>query len=235
MIIKPISSGSARGNCIFVSDGETPLIIDAGLRAQIINQAIDHKLHEVKGVLISHEHGDHSKGAAELAVRGIDVYASAGTIDALPALKGLPTVHALPRDLGIMIGTWFVFPFPIKHDAAEPLGFYCVSANTECFAYITDTPYTKYVLPPCTHIMIEANYDIDKLRAAGETGALPAKAVSRIRWSHLSIQSAIKFLKANDLSRCVGIWLLHLSDDRSDAEDFKRRVMAATGKPTWIA
>jgi len=42
-------------------------------------------------------------------------------------------------------------------------------------------------------------------------------------------------LKANDLSQCREIWLLHLSDGNSDENEMRRRVQEATGIATYIA
>ena len=36
-------------------------------------------------------------------------------------------------------------------------------------------------------------------------------------------------------NRVEAIWLIHLSDDNSDAERFRREIMAATGKPVYVA
>ena len=78
--------------------------------------------------------------------------------------------------------------------------------------------------------MIEANYSADTLADADND---PRRA--RLRRSHMSIENCIKTLKANDLSHCAEIWLIHLSSSNGDAENFKKRVQEETGIPTYIA
>lgn len=51
----------------------------------------------------------------------------------------------------------------------------------------------------------------------------------------MSLETVKGFLAANDLSRVREIWLLHLSDDHSDAERFRREVMELTGKEVHVA
>lgn len=51
----------------------------------------------------------------------------------------------------------------------------------------------------------------------------------------MSLETAKEFLRANDLSRVQEIWLLHLSDDNSDAERFKREIQGLTDKPVYVA
>jgi phosphoribosyl 1,2-cyclic phosphodiesterase len=57
----------------------------------------------------------------------------------------------------------------------------------------------------------------------------------RLFSSHMSLKQCIATLKANDLSKCREIHLLHLSADHSDEERFIREVQEATGIPTFAA
>ena len=77
--------------------------------------------------------------------------------------------------------------------------------------------------------MIEANYDYDLMNV--DVLALNR----RILHSHMSIDNLKDFIRANDLSKVRQIYLLHLSDDRSNAEDFKRVVQMLTGAEVYVA
>lgn len=227
--IRPLSSGSRKGNCYYVSDGKTPVLIDAGIKAHEINALLDYKLHKIQGVLVSHEHMDHARGAANLSARGIPVYGSFGTLNAINT-----NGHALIAGQEIPIDSWIVTPFGLKHDAEEPLGF-CLDSGSERLVYVTDSPYSRFTFNGMTHVLIEANYDLDRLRDNVAKGIVPAAAQHRITWTHFSIQAAIQFLQANDLSMVQEIWLIHLSDNNSNAVDFQRRVAEAVGKVVHIA
>ena len=118
--INALASSSA-GNCYRVTDGKTPLLIEAGIPFREIQRALNYTVTDLAGALISHEHGDHSKAAADLMKAGVDIYASRGTIDAL-GLSGHRFRAVLPR-LQFNIYSWTILPFEVEHDAAEPLGF----------------------------------------------------------------------------------------------------------------
>ncbi len=231
MEIRPIGS-SSRGNCYYVTDGHTPVLLDCGLTSVEINRALGFKLHGIKGVLLTHEHMDHAKAAAKLAHRGTLIYTGKATADFLDLeLQNVRDVrHGEPFELG----TWRITPFMLHHDAQEPYGFQLRSGG-ECLVYITDSPFTEFKFQGMTHIMVEANYDIDALSDNVDRGVLPAAARHRIVRSHFSIQNAIAFLKANDLRLVQEIHLIHLSDKNSTAVDFRDRVARATGKIVKVA
>ena len=72
------------------------------------------------------------------------------------------------------------------------------------------------------------------LDANVEAGHIDPARAKRTRENHMSIERVIDFCKAQDLSRCRHIHLLHLSDGNSDADLFKRMVQEATGIPVSV-
>ena len=233
MDIKVLASGSS-GNAYHITDGVTPLLLEAGISIKKIQQGLDFKLSEVAGVLLSHEHGDHSKAIKDVLRAGIDIYTSPGTIEAL----GLENHRLRPvKDKqSFEVGTWQVIAFNTQHDAKEPLGFLLHSkATSERLVFATDTYYVRYKFPRLTHVMIECNYASDILQANVDAGLVHPAMRKRLLTSHFSLDNVKEFLKANDLSQVREIWLLHLSDGNSDAERFKREIMELTGKPVYVA
>lgn len=229
--IKPLASSSA-GNCYHITDGRTELLLEAGLRLKDIRQRLGFRLSRIAGCLISHEHADHSKAAAEVIKSGIDVYASQGTIDAL-GLSG-HRLRPIMANQPVNIGTWTVLPFDTVHDAAEPMGFLLASPAGNVL-YLTDTAYCKYRFNGLTHVMVEANYSTELIRQSVLDGVIPLAVKNRIIRNHMSLERVLDMLRANDLSRVQEIWLLHLSDANSDAELFRRRVQELTGKSVYVA
>lgn len=224
MDIKVIGSGST-GNCYRISDGTTALLLEAGLPLKKIKQGCDFDL--PAACLITHEHGDHSKSVRDLISAGVDVFCSFGTADKLNILAERG-VFTLNENRLCEYGSYEIFGFKVHHDAAEPFGYIIESVKTgERLLFMTDSYYTEYRFPHLTHIMIEANYSVENITDD------PRR--TRLRKSHMSIEHCLEFLKANDLSRCREIWLIHLSQSNGDAEEFKRRVQEATGCPTYIA
>lgn len=230
--IKPLASSSA-GNAYHVTDGHTPLLLEAGVRFKDIQRALNFRTSEIAGCLISHEHADHSKAAPEVMKAGIDVYASRGTLDAL----GLSGHRAKPIQAKkqFSLGTWTIMPFDVEHDVAEPLGFLMVNQVGEKLVFITDSYYCRYKFQGLTHIMIECNYSIRILNENIAAGRVPASLKPRLLKSHFSLENVKDFLRANDLSKVHEIWLLHLSDTNSDEAMFKREIQQISGKPVFVA
>jgi phosphoribosyl 1,2-cyclic phosphodiesterase len=176
---------------------------------------------------------DHSKAVKDIMRAGIDCYISAGTAEAL-GLFG-HRINIIKARQRFRIGTWTILPFETQHDAAEPLGFLLANQAGDKLLYATDTYYIRYRFRGLTHIAVECNYSLDILRTNVANGSVEPVLKSRILKSHFSLENVKEFLKANDLSKVQEIWLLHLSDNNSNAERFKREVMELTGKPTYIA
>jgi Mg/Co/Ni transporter MgtE len=75
--------------------------------------------------------------------------------------------------------------------------------------------------------MIEANYDFETVI---ESSAYHKK---RSVETHLDIDSVVEFVKNHP--SLEEIWLLHLSDQHSDAERFKAMVQDASGAVVYVA
>lgn len=182
---------------------------------------------------MTHAHQDHCKAARDLAKLGVDVYTSRGTIDAC-GLAGhrIRTVEALQE---VRVGSFQVLPFDVQHDAPEPLGFLFASMATgEKLLYFTDTYYIKYRFKGLTHIMAECNYDAESVRRSAEAGHTPIERVPRLMKSHMSLETLLTMLKANDLSRLRQIYLLHLSDNNSNEAYMRESIQKLTGAEVYV-
>ena len=82
--------------------------------------------------------------------------------------------------------------------------------------------------------MIEANYSEAILAANVEAGHIDQSRAKRVRENHMSIERVLDFLKANDMSKCRAIHLLHGSESCSDSTLFKKIVQESTGIPTFV-
>jgi len=116
MLINPIASGSS-GNAYYISDGQSSLLLDAGIPLAQIQAGCGYKVSQLSGCLVTHGHGDHVKAAKALARMGVNIYTSQGTAD-MVNLTGhrICTVRALES---FHTGTFEVLPFDVE----------CCSAN----------------------------------------------------------------------------------------------------------
>ena len=227
MNIRVLASGSS-GNAYVVSDGKTPLLLEAGIPFRLIQQGLNFKVSRIAGCLISHEHQDHARAAPDIMKAGIDCYMSRGTAEVL-RLSG-HRLHIIEALTQFRIGTWAIKPFQMHHSAAEPLGFLMANQSHEKLLFVTDTAYIAHRFEGLTHIMVEANYSAPLLKANTDSSELRQSIIQ----DHMSLETLLDMLRANDLSMVEEIYLLHLSDNNADADLFKRRVQEITGKPVYV-
>lgn len=229
MVIIPIAS-SSNGNCYYISDGSSHLLIECGIRLDKIAKAIPVNLTELTGCLITHEHKDHSLNAEKL-LRYCHIFASKGTLEELSIESYKYKQHEIRHNQALRIGTFTVIGFNVQHDAKEPLGYLIYSEVTkEKLLFATDTFYIQSKFAKLNYIMIECNYAKDII----DKNNMNTMVKSRLYSSHFELGNVKEFLKMNDLSKVKEIYLMHLSDGNSDEQRFKREIMALTGKPVIV-
>lgn len=226
MELKIIGSSSS-GNGYVLDNGNEALLIECGMAWKNVQKAVNFGVCRIQGAIISHEHGDHGKHA-QMAVKSyVPVYASNGTLNAL-GLNGhcVRPMEAMKR---YAIGNFTVMPFPVQHDAAEPFGFLIHHPETGLVLFATDTYYLKYKFPGLHNIMLECNYRQDILDANVINGVVNPAQRNRTMQSHMSLDTCIETLMANDLADVNNLVLIHLSNTNSDAEYFRQAITSATG------
>ena len=123
MNIALFASGSS-GNCALVSDGETYILIDAGISARRIRAGLtaqDVAMADLTGVLVTHEHSDHVKGLTVLLRRDpVAVYALPAVCAALRKLLPERTdcLHEIAPGEPFCLGNVCVTAFPTPHVGA---------------------------------------------------------------------------------------------------------------------
>ncbi|MGX7376686.1 MBL fold metallo-hydrolase [Carnobacterium maltaromaticum] len=228
--IKSYGSSSA-GNAYIISCGDTALMLEAGVHPK---NMIGVNWSTIKGCLITHEHGDHSKFADKLVQSvGFDIYSSAGTLEALPVASY--RTKRLEAEKVAQIGAWKVLPFLVEHDVSEPFGFLILAPDGSKIVFATDTYFVRKKFIGVTHFMIECNYALDILDQNVSAGYIDNGRRKRLLTSHFELENVKTFLKSNDLSQVKETWLLHLSNQNSDEKRFKQEIQAITGTPVYIA
>ena len=206
------------------------LLIEAGVPIRKIKESLNFKLSSIAGCLCSHSHGDHSKGVRDLLQCGIDCYCSEATANELNL--GGHRLHIIEPGKQFTIGPWTIKAFDLVHDV-QNIGF-LIARGEDKIMYATDTNYIPVRFKGLTHIMLGINYDGEILVKNIVHGSLHPALGKRILTNHMSFSTFKKFLKANDLSQCREIHLLHLSQANSDEAKFKKETEQLTGVPTYI-
>ena len=237
MVLSVLGSSSS-GNAYILQNVGEALLIEAGIPFKKIVAGLNGNISKVVGCLISHEHGDHAGRINEVLNAAIPVFASKGTIENAKITSEWPARVLERAGNGykqVNIGSFKVIPFATKHDSAEPTGFYIWHPETGGILFATDTYYLPNTFKGLNNILIECNYDPDILDQNVENGSVPPALRERVRASHLSIDTCIGALKANNLKAVNNIVLIHLSDGNGDPVSFRDRVYKATGKRVHIA
>ena len=216
-------SGSS-GNSTYIESPTTKLLIDAGVSCQKITKALDSlnsSVKEIDGILISHEHSDHTKGIEIIAKKfNIPIYATKKTWDALQKLN---VSESLKRFFNaneqFKIGDVSILPFSIPHDAADPCGF-SLFHDTKKITIATDIGHLDDDLIKKMYasdiLLIESNYDRDTLLC----GPYPYMLKKRIQSDvgHLSNEATSKAVKELYENGVNNIILGHLSKENNFPE-----------------
>jgi len=214
---------SSMGNlyCVTAANGKR-LLVECGCTWAKLQKAINYKLENIAGCLLTHEHADHSKAVEDVIRAGIDVYSGMGTLKALD-IDWCRHTNPIHSKHAFRIGDTFnVFPFAIDHDAKEPLGFVIstpfVCDQTLLFATDTRSIKPKFALA-FDIIAICCGYDGAVLRQREADGTIDPSLAKRLLVSHLEKQVALDYIdKFCNLSKCTEIFLLHMSKSNIDAE-----------------
>jgi len=212
-----LASGSA-GNAIYVQNGATRILIDAGLTGKQIEarlSAIGVDAQSLQGIVVSHEHSDHIKGVGVMARKyKFPVWMTQGTFDgSKKTFRGPERVRIIENDEGFVIGDLAFEAFSLPHDAADPVN-YVVSDGTAKCAIATDmgvmTQLVYQRLKDVDFVVIESNYDRNMLM----NGPYPWDLKKRIsgRHGHLPNDGAAETLCDLALEGVKQAVLAHLSE-----------------------
>ena len=220
MKFEALASSSA-GNAYIVSDKDTRILLECGVSHTKLQKLSGFSLSEFQACLVTHEHKDHAKAVQDLISRGMVVYMSQGTAEALET-DGVELIEDRSQ---FNVGSFDIVPFTTFHDAKEPLGFLIKSrSDGDVLAFATDTVNLRYKFPGLNILAIEANYDKNILERCER---MPEKVRHRITNSHMEIDTLCDYLRSLDLSQCREIHLLHLSDATSHEGHFINKVSRA--------
>lgn len=232
-----LGSGSA-GNALLVESGDTCLMLDCGFGLRETVARLDRLKRSpasLNGILVTHEHGDHVGGVFRLARKfNIPVWLTHGTWAACDESDRGLDLRIIDSHLPLSIGQFEVHPFPVPHDAREPVQFLFSAASTR-LALLTDigevTAHVRAMLSGCSGLVLEFNHDAAMLA----NSSYPASVRRRIagRYGHLENSVAAALLKeiGSDLQHLVAA---HLSERNNQPELVRRVIAEVLGcSPDW--
>jgi len=217
-----IASGS-NGNCYYIGNKTDAVLIDAGISTkQILLRMEDRGLNpaKLKALFITHEHGDHLRGARVLGKRlRIPVYLTAKTHNS--AYKNMRPDY--PRFFSpeeqIPVEDFMVYPVLKNHDAAEPCSFRIQykSKNVGVFTDIGEPCHNvKSHLEQCDALFLESNYDEQMLWNGRYPFFLKRRVASDV--GHMSNEQTFDLLENFGGKNLQCVFLSHLSRDNNTPE-----------------
>jgi phosphoribosyl 1,2-cyclic phosphodiesterase len=224
-----LASGS-KGNAIYVSDGRTSLLVDAGLSGIEMERrfaAAGLEISTLQAIVVSHEHSDHIRGVGVLSRRyQLPVYISSGTQKACGTQLGrLHAVHHFETGRSFTLNGLTIHPFVTSHDAADPAGF-TISRNGRKIGIATDlgiaTGMVKEHLKTCDLLILEANHDPTMLIEGPYPWPLKQRIKSRN--GHLSNQESGDLLAEIRHDGLCHVILAHLSETNNTPEIARQTV-----------
>jgi phosphoribosyl 1,2-cyclic phosphodiesterase len=234
-----LGSGSA-GNALLVEHGATCLMLDCGfgLRDTVARmQRLGRTPAELAGILVTHEHGDHVAGVFRVARKfGLPVWMTHGTWVGCREADGELDLRIIDSHRPLSVGDLEVQPFPVPHDAREPVQFVFSGAGVRV-GVLTDigepTAHVYDMLSGCSGLVLEFNHDAGMLARS----AYPASLKRRIsgRYGHLENSVAASLLEKIDCSNLQALVVAHLSERNNLPELAVSAVARALSCPRdWV-
>ena len=154
-----VLGSSSAANGYVLDNGREALAIECGCPLADLQRAVGFDLRRVAGVLLTHEHGDHARHALKYIKAALPLYASEGTFWHLPdEVRGSLFRHTIQYGERFKLGGFNVLPFVVRHDTAEPLGFYIKHPDMGSLLFATDTRFIPFLFDHINTWLIECNY-----------------------------------------------------------------------------
>ncbi len=235
-----LGSGS-EGNGLVVEASGSRLMIDCGFGVRDAGRRLGRlglAPSDLHAIVVTHEHSDHVGGVAALAAKhAIPVWLTFGTLAVVgERFAGLDRVYGFDSHETFSVGALEVRPFPVPHDAREPVQF-VVGDGAARLGVVTDlgtsTPAVERALSGLDALVLECNHDAAMLA----DGSYPANLKARIsgRYGHLANEASAELLAAIDGSRLRHVVAAHLSKQNNTPSLARAALAGALGcGEDWI-
>lgn len=223
--LKTIATGSSGNSYTLMNDNEI-LLLDLGVSEKVIKKAIDFRISDVVGAVVSHVHADHSKAVKGFENMGIPVFSHKDMeID-------FPGEHEERKH--IRYGNFDINAFALtdmsgkfmhtNNDGSECpcYGFLIEHEDMGKLLYITDTELVKWRFSGINHILISCNYQKKYISDSAKR--------NHVLRGHMELETVKNFINANKSNALRTIILCHLSQDSADPKKCLSEVQKVVGE-----
>lgn len=213
LTVKVLASGS-KGNCYLLTYNNQTLILDCGIGIKEIKKGLDFDVSKVVGVIVSHEHKDHSLSMEDMRNMGIPIFA--------------PYKLGSVKKSHIRMGNFDITTFDLPHDGVWNNGF-LIKVGSQKILYMTDFEYCEYVFKKqkVNHILIECNY---------QSKYVERELVNyehKVR-GHCELNTCRDFIKANATDGLRSVLLLHMGMETCDFEECVTEIEKAVKSDVYV-
>jgi phosphoribosyl 1,2-cyclic phosphodiesterase len=232
-----LGSGSS-GNSTVFWDSETAFLIDAGFSCLELGRRLDEIgiwPGEINAIFISHEHGDHARGARVFSKR------FGPAVLCTPRIQGdfkerygmIPEPDIEPGQTHKLNG-FSITPFEVPHDAVQTVGF-VIKQGRKKVTVATDIGHMPSIIKAkfrnSNAIILESNHDVQMLK----DGPYPIYLKKRIlsKRGHLSNVESAATLASVVSEKTRHITLAHLSRENNRPEialKEAKKLLSSVGK-----
>lgn len=231
MVCYTLFSGSS-GNSIYLKEGETSILVDAGGSMNKIESAlrsIGSSLSEISAIFLTHDHSDHTGALPVMAKHcSIPIYCQVKVAKELylglikkgkekEAACLARTIRTVEPGEEYEVGKLLVTPFQTPHDGADSQGFII---GERALGIATDLGHVsdevaRYLLG-CERVILESNHDLDMLY----NGPYPPYLKERVAsdFGHLNNPDCAAFCTELLKKGCRDFTLFHLSSENNTPE-----------------
>ena len=222
-----ISFGSgSSGNSCYVGTSHGGVIIDAGIKADEIENKIRANGIDIKkvfGVLLTHDHSDHVRYTYTLLRHNkhMRLFCTPRVLSAILRRHDISSRikdyhNPIFKEIPFKAGELEITAFEVPHDGNDNMGF-SIRYQDRNFVLATDMgevmTRARYYMSQAHYLVIESNYDRQMLL----TGRYPEFLKARIQTQrgHMDNEATAAFLKEIYSPQLKHIFLCHLSKDNN--------------------
>lgn len=228
--MKLITVGSSStGNCHILECDGSQLMLDCGVKHERILKNVD--LSMLKAILVTHGHGDHTRGIKELIKyldSSVNVYSNDATLDLLKIPHNRKVVFEEQK--AITIDVWQVIPFEVMHDVKNCNYLIKHKGTGSVISYITDTGFLDNIeLDNVDYFIIECNHretHLEEMIKLDEETYGPRYKRVLSKFGHIGLQKCIDFLDKNCGINTKKVLLCHITKNGYVKDLFRNEVAA---------
>jgi phosphoribosyl 1,2-cyclic phosphodiesterase len=213
-------ASSSKGNCHIVYSDTEILLVDMGITLKDLEEKFSRlklNMDNVIGVVISHEHSDHTKGILSLVRKyNIPVYCHHDSADKIIEKCKISSLCVVRfKEMKFSVGQFTVEPFRVCHDVCC-VGFN-IYDNANKISIVTDLGHTTKEIVEKLYdsrlVVLEANHDEKMVMSGSYHPALKQRVLSNA--GHLSNINSARVIAELAQRGVRQVLLAHLSEENN--------------------